>query len=195
MPNMQLPNVNSSFRFGKNRLSTIMWCRIRLKYSRFPLPKWKVKSCRKKKTFLATSLSNWIFFRHVVCRKSISFLLSQNFLYAHTIARRTRSVHSTVVNSIYTRFFFITTFDEHGFFSSILYADIVGFTAISSTYSASDLVKILNELFARFDRLSEVSGMRDDRRVCTVTPTRKLSAIASRRRVWYFKTRYVKRRI
>lgn len=39
---------------------------------------------------------------------------------------------------------------------SILYADIVGFTAISSTYSASDLVKILNELFARFDRLSEV---------------------------------------
>ncbi|XP_050527250.1 adenylate cyclase type 3 isoform X2 [Daktulosphaira vitifoliae] len=38
---------------------------------------------------------------------------------------------------------------------SILYADIVGFTAISSTYSASDLVKILNELFARFDRLSE----------------------------------------
>jgi class 3 adenylate cyclase len=40
---------------------------------------------------------------------------------------------------------------------SILYADIVGFTAISSTYSASELVKILNELFARFDRLSEAS--------------------------------------
>ncbi|OXA58650.1 Adenylate cyclase type 3 [Folsomia candida] len=38
---------------------------------------------------------------------------------------------------------------------SILYADIVGFTAISSTYSASELVKILNELFARFDRLAE----------------------------------------
>ncbi|XP_052865244.1 adenylate cyclase type 3 [Anopheles cruzii] len=38
---------------------------------------------------------------------------------------------------------------------SILYADIVGFTAISSTYSAQDLVKILNELFARFDRLAE----------------------------------------
>ncbi|XP_034941788.1 adenylate cyclase type 3 isoform X2 [Chelonus insularis] len=38
---------------------------------------------------------------------------------------------------------------------SILYADIVGFTAISSTYSAGDLVKILNELFARFDQLSE----------------------------------------
>ncbi|EDS28631.1 adenylate cyclase [Culex quinquefasciatus] len=38
---------------------------------------------------------------------------------------------------------------------NILYADIVGFTAISSTYSAQDLVKILNELFARFDRLAE----------------------------------------
>lgn len=41
--------------------------------------------------------------------------------------------------------------------SSILYADIVGFTAISSTYSAQDLVKMLNELFARFDRLAEVN--------------------------------------
>ncbi|CAK1549837.1 unnamed protein product [Leptosia nina] len=38
---------------------------------------------------------------------------------------------------------------------SILYADIVGFTAISSSYSAQDLVAILNELFARFDRLAE----------------------------------------
>lgn len=41
---------------------------------------------------------------------------------------------------------------------SILFADIVGFTAISSTYSAQDLVKMLNELFARFDRLAEVSA-------------------------------------
>ncbi|XP_046444965.1 adenylate cyclase type 3-like [Daphnia pulex] len=38
---------------------------------------------------------------------------------------------------------------------SILFADIVGFTAISSTYPASELVHILNELFARFDRLSQ----------------------------------------
>lgn len=40
---------------------------------------------------------------------------------------------------------------------SILFADIVGFTAISSTYPATELVHILNELFARFDRLSQVS--------------------------------------
>jgi len=43
-------------------------------------------------------------------------------------------------------------------FGSILFADIVGFTAISSTYSAIDLVKILNELFARFDKLAEVKN-------------------------------------
>jgi PREDICTED: similar to AGAP009315-PA len=38
---------------------------------------------------------------------------------------------------------------------SILFADIVGFTVISSICSAAELVKILNELFARFDKLSE----------------------------------------
>ncbi|GIY63904.1 adenylate cyclase type 3 [Caerostris darwini] len=37
----------------------------------------------------------------------------------------------------------------------ILFADIVGFTAISSTCTAPELVKILNELFARFDKLSD----------------------------------------
>ncbi|XP_059142255.1 adenylate cyclase type 3-like isoform X2 [Physella acuta] len=37
---------------------------------------------------------------------------------------------------------------------SILFADIVGFTAISSTVTAAELVKILNELFASFDVLA-----------------------------------------
>lgn len=41
--------------------------------------------------------------------------------------------------------------------SSILFADIVGFTAISSHCPAAELVKTLNELFARFDKLAEVS--------------------------------------
>lgn len=35
----------------------------------------------------------------------------------------------------------------------------MGFTAISSTYPASELVHILNELFARFDRLSQVLAL------------------------------------
>lgn len=38
---------------------------------------------------------------------------------------------------------------------SILFADIVGFTAISSSVTAAALVKILNELFASFDVLAE----------------------------------------
>ncbi|KAF3840245.1 hypothetical protein F7725_018962 [Dissostichus mawsoni] len=37
---------------------------------------------------------------------------------------------------------------------SILFADIVGFTQLSSTCSAHELVKLLNELFARFDKLA-----------------------------------------
>ncbi|XP_070575813.1 adenylate cyclase type 2-like isoform X2 [Ptychodera flava] len=38
---------------------------------------------------------------------------------------------------------------------SILYADIVGFTALASECSAPELVKTLNELFGRFDKLAE----------------------------------------
>lgn len=40
---------------------------------------------------------------------------------------------------------------------SILFADIVGFTQLSSACSAQELVKLLNELFARFDKLAAVS--------------------------------------
>lgn len=52
---------------------------------------------------------------------------------------------------------------KKGFFThiclvhSILFADIVGFTQLSSTCSAQELVKLLNELFARFDKLAAVS--------------------------------------
>ncbi|XP_033126053.1 adenylate cyclase type 2-like [Anneissia japonica] len=38
---------------------------------------------------------------------------------------------------------------------SILYADIVGFTGLASECSPPELVKTLNELFGRFDRLAE----------------------------------------
>ncbi|XP_050393868.1 adenylate cyclase type 3 [Patella vulgata] len=38
---------------------------------------------------------------------------------------------------------------------SILFADIVGFTAISSCCTAAELVKILNQLFANFDKLAQ----------------------------------------
>ncbi|KER31546.1 hypothetical protein T265_02194 [Opisthorchis viverrini] len=41
---------------------------------------------------------------------------------------------------------------------SVLFADIVGFTKMSSNKSASHLVYLLNDLFGRFDRLCEVTG-------------------------------------
>ncbi|XP_078603088.1 adenylate cyclase type 9-like isoform X2 [Branchiostoma floridae x Branchiostoma japonicum] len=41
---------------------------------------------------------------------------------------------------------------------SILFADIVGFTQMSSNKSAEQLVSLLNDLFGRFDRLAEKTG-------------------------------------
>lgn len=41
---------------------------------------------------------------------------------------------------------------------SILFADIKGFTALSSKVTAQELVQTLNELFARFDCLAEVDS-------------------------------------
>ena len=40
---------------------------------------------------------------------------------------------------------------------SILFADIVGFTRLSSGCTAEELVKMLNQLFGRFDQLASVS--------------------------------------
>lgn len=42
---------------------------------------------------------------------------------------------------------------------SILFADIVGFTDLSSQCSAQELVRLLNELFGRFDQLANVSRL------------------------------------
>lgn len=41
---------------------------------------------------------------------------------------------------------------------SILFADIVGFTQMSSTKTAEQLVDVLNDLFERFDRLCSIHG-------------------------------------
>ncbi len=41
---------------------------------------------------------------------------------------------------------------------SVLFADLVGFTAISRTVSATQLVNLLNDLFSRFDRLADEHG-------------------------------------
>ena len=38
---------------------------------------------------------------------------------------------------------------------SIIFADICGFTALASRCSPQQLVKVLNDLFARFDKLAQ----------------------------------------
>ena len=47
---------------------------------------------------------------------------------------------------------------DFSIFFSILFADIVGFTNLSSHCSAENLVRILNELFGRFDHLAKVKS-------------------------------------
>jgi class 3 adenylate cyclase len=44
--------------------------------------------------------------------------------------------------------------------NSILFADIQGFTSLASKCPPQELVQLLNDLFARFDRLAQVSGGR-----------------------------------
>ncbi len=48
---------------------------------------------------------------------------------------------------------------------SILFADIVGFTQMSGTKTAEQLVEILNDLFERFDRLCSIHGCE---KICTL---------------------------
>ena len=43
-------------------------------------------------------------------------------------------------------------------FFSILFADIVGFTKMSSNKTATQLVALLNDLFGRFDHLCKLCG-------------------------------------
>lgn len=45
------------------------------------------------------------------------------------------------------------------FWNSILFADIVGFTVLASQCTAQELVRLLNELFGRFDQLAHVSTL------------------------------------
>lgn len=52
-----------------------------------------------------------------------------------------------------------TTIAEHYEMVTILFADIVGFTSLSSQIPAPELVKLLNYVFSAFDRLSEQYGL------------------------------------
>jgi adenylate cyclase len=70
--------------------------------------------------------------------------LLRNILPA-SIAERLKDKHETIADS----------FPE----VSVLFADIVGFTGLSSKVSAEELVVMLNEIFSRFDALAEEHGL------------------------------------
>ena len=50
-------------------------------------------------------------------------------------------------------YFFAFIFSS-SYICSILFADICGFTSLSAQCTAEELIRLLNELFARFDRLA-----------------------------------------
>lgn len=54
-------------------------------------------------------------------------------------------------------FYFSQLYVEEHDNVSILYADVVNYTKISTTLSPLRMVELLNELFGRFDEASEVS--------------------------------------
>lgn len=61
------------------------------------------------------------------------------------IAERLKQNHQTIADS----------FTE----ATVLFADIVGFTHLSQRISATELVKLLNEIFSAFDQLTETYGL------------------------------------
>lgn len=54
-------------------------------------------------------------------------------------------------------FYFSQLYVEEHDNVSILYADVVNYTMISTTLSPMRMVELLNELFGRFDEASEAS--------------------------------------
>lgn len=118
------------------------------------------------KTYISIFPVQWSEKAHVL---SLVVKKSNKRITSSSIAHKRRSLFATFARDVKVSFFAcriraifaiyacVYFFYRFLFVCSILYADIVGFTAISSTYSAQELVAILNELFARFDRLSEVS--------------------------------------
>ena len=75
-----------------------------------------------------------------------------------SMVRKVSSPRSSKQGAEYTTFsnrpFNMSAMDD----VSILFADIVGFTKMSSNKTASQLVTLLNDLFGRFDKLCQESG-------------------------------------
>lgn len=77
---------------------------------------------------------------------SVSLIMSNCFIFSNHAVFRVQIFAVTISVSIILRLLSII--------SSILFADMCGFTQLSSQCTAQELVQLLNELFARFDRLA-----------------------------------------
>lgn len=73
--------------------------------------------------------------------------------YEHSIQRHRQSTSDFNLKSMFRPFHMHSMKNV-----SILFADIVGFTKMSSTKTAEQLVDVLNDLFERFDRLCGIYG-------------------------------------
>jgi adenylate cyclase 9 len=73
--------------------------------------------------------------------------------YEHSVQRHRQSTSDFNLKSMFRPFHMHSMKNV-----SILFADIVGFTKMSSTKTAEQLVDVLNDLFERFDRLCGLYG-------------------------------------
>lgn len=71
----------------------------------------------------------------------------------HTLSPRNSNAGASDIKSLF-RPFNMSSMDN----VSILFADIVGFTRMSSNKGAEELVNILNDLFEKFDELCQMHG-------------------------------------
>ncbi|XP_068627804.1 adenylate cyclase type 9 [Battus philenor] len=76
-----------------------------------------------------------------------------NFKTQHSLHPRTSNPGASDIKSLF-RPFNMSSMDN----VSILFADIVGFTRMSSNKGAEELVNILNDLFEKFDELCQIHG-------------------------------------
>ena len=121
------------------------------------LREWKKSMFNVRLNILSDKLSSLFFVSESKIKVSIHFfphhLLSMRFFIFSW-----KALISFLFCSVFEKIFFCITkqqWNQKNIYS-ILFADIQGFTALASRCSAQELVGVLNDLYARFDRKAEV---------------------------------------